>query len=179
MMRYTQLTREQRYQIQALMKAGKNQTEIAEIVGVHKSTISRELRRNTGLRSYRPEQAHQFCLQRRADKIRPSIPPETWRRVRRLLREDWSPEQISLWLAREAGFYVSHESIYQYILTDKQAGGTLYRHLRCQKSRRKRYGAPSRRGQIPAQVSIDQRPAIVDARRRFISEPSRSGRSTA
>ena len=35
MMRYTQLTREQRYQIQALMKAGKNQTEIAEIVGVH------------------------------------------------------------------------------------------------------------------------------------------------
>ncbi len=82
MMRYTQLTREQRYQIQALMKAGKNQTEIAEIVGVHKSTISRELRRNTGLRGYRPEQAHQFCLQRRADKIRPRIPPETWRRVR-------------------------------------------------------------------------------------------------
>ncbi len=43
----------------------------------------------------------------------------------------------------------------------------LYRHLRCQKPRRKRYGAPSRRGQIPAQVFIDQRPAIVDTRRRF------------
>ncbi|HEB56323.1 MAG TPA: IS30 family transposase, partial [Gammaproteobacteria bacterium] len=50
MMRYTQLTLEQRYQIQALMKAGKNQTEIAEIIGIHKSTISREVRRNTGQR---------------------------------------------------------------------------------------------------------------------------------
>ncbi len=41
MMRYTQLAREQRYQIYALMEAGKSQTEIAEIVGVSESTISR------------------------------------------------------------------------------------------------------------------------------------------
>lgn len=164
---YTQLTREQRYQIHALMKAGKNQTEIAEIIGVHKSTISREVRRNTGRRGYRPAQAHRFCLQRRVDKIRPRIAPSTWRLVRRLLREDWSPEQISLWLVREAGLGVSHETIYQHVLTDKEDGGTLYRHLRCQKQRRKRYGRYSRRGCIPGAISIAQRPAIVDTRRRF------------
>ena len=52
---YTQLTQEQRYQIYALMKAELNQSEIAMIVGVHKSTISRELRRNTGQKGYRPK----------------------------------------------------------------------------------------------------------------------------
>lgn len=54
MKHYTQLTQEQRYQIQALMKAGLNQTEIAVIVGVHKSTISRELRRSEGIALSRP-----------------------------------------------------------------------------------------------------------------------------
>jgi IS30 family transposase len=54
MRHYTQLTQEQRYQIHALMKARHNQTELALIVGVHKSTVSRELRRNRGLRGYRP-----------------------------------------------------------------------------------------------------------------------------
>lgn len=52
---YTQLTQEQRYQIYALMKAEHNQAEIAAIVGVDKSTISREVRRNRGLRGYRPQ----------------------------------------------------------------------------------------------------------------------------
>lgn len=51
---YIQLTREQRYQILALMKTGQNQTQIASVLGVHKATISRELRRNRGLRGYRP-----------------------------------------------------------------------------------------------------------------------------
>ena len=84
-----------------------------------------------------------------------------------LLREEWSPEQISLWLAEEKCVSISHEWIYHYILLDKSNGGDLYRHLRCQKQRKKRYGTYSRRGQIPHQVSIEQRPAIVDARTRF------------
>lgn len=167
MKHYTQLTQEQRYQILAYMKAGFNQTETAHFIGVDKSTISRELRRNRGQRGYRPQQAHQLCLQRRQDKAKPRIATTTWHLIRRLLREDWSPEQISLWLDKETPFYVSPEWIYQYILADKQAGGTLYRHLRCQKQRKKRYGAYSRRGQIPNQVSIDQRPAVVETRSRF------------
>jgi IS30 family transposase len=51
---YTQLTREQRYQIHALVKTGQNQTKMAMVVGVHKATISRELRRNRGLSFYWP-----------------------------------------------------------------------------------------------------------------------------
>ena len=46
-------------------------------------------------------------------------------------------------------------------------GGNLYRHLRCQKQRRKRYGSYSRRGQLKNRVSIDQRPAIVESRTRL------------
>ena len=53
------------------------------------------------------------------------------------------------------------------VYTDKRSGGDLYRYLRCQKPRRKRYGSYDRRGCIPNQVSIDERPAVVDARRRF------------
>jgi IS30 family transposase len=54
MRHYTQLTQEERYQIAALMKAGHTQSEIARLIGRHKSTISRELARNTGQRGYRP-----------------------------------------------------------------------------------------------------------------------------
>lgn len=88
---YTQLTQEQRYQIYALMKAEHKQTEIAAIVGVDKSTTSREVRRNRGLRGYRPQQAHQFALHRRQAKARPRITPAQWGLIERLLREDWSP----------------------------------------------------------------------------------------
>jgi len=164
---YTQLTQEQRYQIYALMKAEHKQAEIAAIVGVDKSTISREVRRNRGLRGYRPQQAHQFALHRRQVKAQPRISPEHWRLIERLLREDWSPEQISLWLAEEGHLAVSHEWIYQHILQDKAQGGDLYRHLRCQKARKKRYGSYDRRGQLPNRVSIEQRPAIVERRTRL------------
>ena len=159
---YTQLTREHRYQIQALMKAGLNQTETAEIIGVHKATISRELRRNRGLRGYRPEQAHNFSVERCQNKFQPRITIERWFLVERLLQEEWSPEQISLWLEAEHSIRISHEWIYQYVVQDKAKGGVLYRHLRCQKQRRKRYGRYSRRGQLINRVSIDERPAIVD-----------------
>lgn len=164
---YTQLTQEQRYQIYALMKAELNQSEIATIVGVHKSTVSREIRRNRGLRGYRPKQAHQLALNRRHTKATPRISDEDWRLVECLLREDWSPEQISLWLAQENHLSISHEWIYQHVLEDKRRGGDLHRHLRCQKPRKKRYGTYDRRGQLRNRISIDDRPAIVERRCRI------------
>ena len=164
---YTQLTREQRYQIYVLMKAGLCQTEIAKVIGVHKSTISRERRRNRGLRGYRPKQAHHFAEIRRAKTARVRISPDTWILVEHLLQDDWSPEQISGWLVSEFQITVSHESIYQFILKDKRLGGNLYLHLRCKKKRRKRYGSTNHRGQLLNRVSIDQRPAIVDTRSRI------------
>ncbi|MFK8079740.1 MAG: transposase [Granulosicoccus sp.] len=78
MQHYSQLTSEQRYQISVLLKAGHTQSEIAELVGVHKSTISREICRNTGGRGYRPKQAHAKALQRREEKIRFGILESTW-----------------------------------------------------------------------------------------------------
>jgi transposase, IS30 family len=63
---------------------------------------------------------------------------------------------------------ISHETIYQRILENKNTGGTLYTHLRCKKKRKKRYGsARSTRGVIPNRVDIDQRPAIVESRKRI------------
>ena len=163
---YTQLTQEQRYQIYALLKMGHNQTEMADMLSVHKSTLSRELRRNRGQRGYRPQQAHRLALSRR-QKAKRRIAAQTWAVVDGKLRQEWSPEQISAWLQKNVGVQVSHEWIYQHILANKRAGGELYRHLRCQKKRRKRYGSYERRGQIPNRVSIEQRPALVEQRARI------------
>ena len=164
-MNYTQLTREQRYQISALLKMGHNRTEIAAVIGKHKSTVSRELKRNKGQRGYRPKQAHHKALSRRNHSHK-RISGETWELIETKLRLDWSPEQVSGWLYRHHAIQVSYEWIYQYILADKQAGGDLYRHLRCQKKRRKRYGSYDRRGKMPNRVSIDERPAVVEERTR-------------
>jgi len=164
---YTQHPREQRYQIFVLKKMGHHQTKIAELIEVHKSTISRELFRNRGLRGYRAKQAHHLASTRRKSKAKPRIGSATWALIRQLLREEWSPEQVSGWLKREKGFGVSHEYIYQHILQDKWLGGDLYRHLRCKKKRKKRYGSYDRRGQIPNRISIDDRPAVVDSRGRY------------
>ena len=65
MNQYRQLTQEQRYHISALIKAGYSQSNIAQMLRVHKSTISREIRRNKGERGYRPKQAHEKASDRK------------------------------------------------------------------------------------------------------------------
>ena len=163
---YKQLAYEQRYQIYFMLKMGFSQTDIAKEMGVHRSTISRELRRNQGRRGYRPKQAHRFALSRR-NKAKTYITPETWDWIEQLIREDWSPEQISGRLRYRKGIHISHEWIYQHIYEDKRKNGDLHRHLRCQKKRRKRYGSYDRRGKLSNRVSIEQRPADVETRQRI------------
>jgi IS30 family transposase len=163
---YHQLTQEQRYQIYVLKKTGHSGAEIADVIGIHKSTVSRELRRNRGGRGYRPQQAHQLALKRRP-KPCPRIHVKTWVVVEDLLRREWSPEQISGRLWKEQKICISHEWIYQHVLTDKRAGGDLYKHLRCQKQRRKRYGTYNRRGKLLNCRSIEERPAVVNHRKRL------------
>ena len=163
---YHQLTQTERYQIYALRKTKHSMTEIAEVIGVNKSTISRELKRNRGQRGYRPQQAHEKAVERRAKAV-PRITPKMWSTVETLLKQDWSPEQVSGRLKKEQGLCISHEWIYHHVLLDKQAGGTLYKHLRCQKQRRKRYGSYDRRGKLPNCRSIETRPVIANARKRL------------
>ena len=163
---YHQLTQVQRYQIYALRKTQHPLMEIAEVIGVHKSSISRELKRNRGQRGYRPQQAQELAAARRQKSV-PRITAKVWKIVESLLRQDWSPEQISGRLKKEQGIRISHEWIYQHILVDKQVGGDLYKHLRCQKKRRKRYGTYNRRGKLPNCRSIEERPANVNARKRL------------
>jgi transposase, IS30 family len=163
---YHQLTQAQRYQIYALKKTKHSLSEIAAVIGVHKSSVSRELRRNRGKRGYRPQQAQELALGRSSKSV-PRLTAKVWAVVEKLLRQDWSPEQISGRLKKEQGICISHEWIYQYILADQQANGDLYKHLRCQKKRRKRYGKYDRRGKLPNCRSIEERPAIVNARKRL------------
>jgi len=166
---YTQLTQEQRYQIYAFMKAHFSKTEIASEIGVHKSTVSREIKRNRGKKGYRPKQAHCMSVERRTKAYKYiKLTPQVIALINACIRQDFSPEQISGFLSRIHYLRISHETIYQHILNDKIKGGTLYRHLRLShKKRRKRYGSHDRRGQIQGRVSIDERPAIVDARERI------------
>jgi len=163
---YHQLTQEQRYQIYALQKTKHSLSEIAIVIGVNKSSVSRELKRNRGQRGYRPQQAQALAEQRRPKAV-PRITSQVWSRVVRLLRQEWSPEQISGRLKKEQSIRISHEWIYQYVLADKQAGGDLYKHLRCQKKRRKRYGSYDRRGTLPNCRSIEERPSLVHTRKRI------------
>ena len=167
-MNYTHLTQAERYQIAILNEAGHEQSEIARVMNRHPSTIGRELRRNRGQRGYRAKQAHEFTQARmRACVNGPRISEQTWAFVDERLGELWSPEQICGRLRQRGLPSASHEAIYQRIYADRRNGGTLHRALRCQKARRKRYGGRERRGSIPNQVSIEQRPAIVNRRRRF------------
>ena len=165
-MTYAQLTFGQRYQIKALLDIGTPRHKIAEAVGVHKSTITREISRNSGERGYRPKQAQEKALARKQEKSKPRIGEKVWALVEKTLREDWSPEQVSGKL-KASGIPVSHERIYQHIYADKRTGGTLWQHLRHPKKYRKRAGGRDRRGKIRNRRSIDERPAIVDERSRI------------
>jgi IS30 family transposase len=159
-MNYTHLTREERYQIYALIKAGHKPSEIADVLERSRSTISRELARNRGKRGYRPKQAQRLAEERRAMNAR-TIDAATWQFVQDKLTQKWSPEQISDFVP------ISPETVYQRVYADKRAGGVLWKHLRCQKQRKKRYGKTDKRGVIPNRQSIEQRPAIVETRSRI------------
>ncbi|WP_346836609.1 IS30 family transposase [Microbulbifer sp. SAOS-129_SWC] len=163
-MSYNQLTENERYQIYSLKKAGHSQIEIAELLERHPSTICRELRRNKGLRGYRPGQAQKLSNVRRygAHKAR-KVTDEVRDQIETLLRQELSPQQVADYLKRCTGISLHHETIYQLIYADKAHGGDLYTHLRvASKPYRKRYGSNDQRGKIKNRVSIDERPEVVD-----------------
>ena len=166
-MHYHQLTLEQRYMIYALRQEGCSQKRIADLVKVHKSTISRELRRNVRKRGYRPKMAHRLAMRRRGVPRRKSLlTPGLKKRLGYYIKKDWSPEQIAGRFKQKRLPSISHQSIYSYIHLNKAAGGILYKHLRRKRKYRK-WRLPYKAGPIHGRVSIDQRPAIVDDRSRI------------
>jgi len=165
------LTVHQRYEISVYRQEGMSMTAIAEKVGRHKSTISRELSRNSDGRSgrYRAELAQRKCTARHVEKNKgKGFTKEVQSFVEQYLKEDYSPEQI-VGHAKTMGLpCVSPERIYRFVWQDKKQGGTFYTHLRTMgKKYKKRGAAKAGRGHIPDRVDIDQRPKIVEKKERF------------
>ena len=136
-----------------------------------KSVVSRELKRNCDKRSgvYKAKLAQKKCQQRHQKKEKAiRFTPNIEIYVEKLLKEDYSPEQIVGFSKIEGRDCVSIERIYQHIWKDKKNGGKLYQHLRTHGKRyRKRGATKDKRGQIPDKASIEYRPKVVDEKTRI------------
>ncbi len=168
---YHHLDRDQRCQIYALKERGESLLTIGQVLGVHRSSVCREIKRNTGKRGYRYKQAdensqrrrHQTCQKNK--KMTPSIVAL----IEEKLRLQWSPVQISGWLGKNGyANAVSYETIYQHIWQDKRDGGSLYKELRHHgKKYNKRSKGTAGRGCIPNRRDIKERPPIVEEKSRL------------
>ncbi len=179
--KYNQLTLEQRYKIEALKSAGIPQIQIAAIIGVHRSTVSREFKRNicsSGINAFKyvagkaeekTRQRHKFkCKQLRfTEELK--LQAKQWMTV-----EKYSPELVAAQWEKDQIKGVSYETIYKFIWECKHSQKrknkqfkNLYKLLRYRKRRRKRGNYKDSRGLIPNRVPIDQRPKIVEQRKRF------------
>lgn len=163
---YKQLTSEQRYTISVLLSKGLKKKEIAEAIGVSNSTITRELQRNSSKRGVYKWEIAQKQTEKRCKRTpgNRAISKAIWSSVKHyLVNEQWSPEQISGYLAKD-GIKISHETIYAWIREDKRNRGTLYKHLRHRLKHRKKYVGAGR-SCIINRKSIHERPAEADGKR--------------
>lgn len=181
MKKYTQLTPEQRYQISALLNTSINKTQIALIIGVDRSTIYRELKRNIPSRGRTADQyiaahAQEKTNRRHTEKRKRIILTKELKvRIAGLMKhEKWSPELIAKRLAADGECKISHETIYKWIWTAKHSNRsdqkeykTLCKHLRYTGRQQKRSNEKDNRGVIIGRVGIDKRPKIVESRTRI------------
>nr|CRY94120.1 hypothetical protein [uncultured prokaryote] len=144
---------------------------IAEAIGVDKSTVYREIKRNCDARSgsYSMELAQRKADRRKQQKHRKEVlTPAMRKRIIKLLKKGFSPEQIVGRSRLEGIAMVSHETIYRWIWEDKRRGGKLHKYLRRQGRRYAKRGSKNAgRGFIPGRVDIDERPEIVELKERF------------
>jgi IS30 family transposase len=170
-MNYHQLSTEERYEIGAMRRQHVGMAAMAEHLGRHRSTLYREVKRNQSVHdgSYRPSHAVEKASGRQRRCRR------NWRYgaaefapIEALIRAGLSPEQIVGRSQRAGQGVMSHETIYRWIWRDKRCAGTLWRHLRgARKRRRKRYGRYDSRGRLAGKRLIGQRPAVVASRGRI------------
>jgi len=170
---YQQLTQAPRYQISVLRKAGMSLRAIAELVGIHFSTVSRELRRNVTEVGYHPEIAHQLSDIRRKTAFKAHKRTErTDTIIKESLAIGWSPEAISQRLRIEAQphEHLCHTTIYRRIDADRQQGGMLYQRLPRFGKKRWKGGKRNKKAGvklIPDRIDISERPEVVEKRERI------------
>ncbi|MGB0990776.1 MAG: IS30 family transposase, partial [Halarcobacter sp.] len=169
MKKYKQLTLGLRYQIFAYKQENHSLSKIAELIGVNKSTVCRELQRNSTNGYYSPEQAQIQSVSR--DKFKQRYRKLTNKlklKIGKMLKKSWSPEQLSGRLQRDTKISISHETIYRYIYSNQKSGGRLYKYLRHQnKKYTNRSSEYKTRGQIKNRVNINKRAKIVETKKRF------------
>ena len=169
MKRYKQITTNERSIIGHMKRQGLSQAEMARWLGRHRSSISRELSRNSNkVGVYRAQNAQEHTNARRS-KSRKGGQFDTIAidLVLYYLKQKWSPEQISQSLKRWRLLSISHETIYKHIWQNKKAGGDWYTHLRqSSKKRRKRYRAYDSRGVMAGKRSLSERPKSAENRTR-------------
>lgn len=166
-MAYHRVTQEERTHIYHWRQEGVGFREIGRRLRRSASSITREIVRNTGLRGYRPRQAHEKALQRAQRPGPRRFTDEVRKDAEDRLKQGWTPEAISGRARLEGRPSVCKETIYKHVYADAEAGGDLWRNL--PRSRRKRRRRCPRqdgrgRGRIPNQRMIDTRPAEVDTR---------------
>ena len=166
-MAYRRITEEERWLIHRWIGEGEPQSEIARRLSRDPGSISREIGRNTGLRGYRPKQAHEKA-QAKSKRTGPRRFTDAVRQeAEARLKEGWTPAIISGRARLEGRPWVCAETIYTHIYADAKAGGDLWKNLpRAKRKRRRRCPRQDGRGrgQIPNQRRIDTRPAEVETR---------------
>jgi len=168
--KHKHLTQDERWHIFMLNGSGNSLRSIARSINRDPSVISRELKRNSTDRFYRPMRAHdQYCMRKIKAASAPRVMTiELQVIVRSKLELAWSPEQISGRLKADGIASVSHESIYKMIWKAKKNGDELYKFLRHSgKKYNKRSGKNSGRGLIPHRVDIELRDKIVETKSRI------------
>jgi len=168
-MKKTSITREQRYQIEALLKVGTKPSAISLVIEKDKSVVSRELKRNKSPSGhYRAKYAQQLADIRKERLKRPRKLTQSMqvKIINELREEQWSPEQIKGRASKQGIAMVSHESIYRFIRADKEQGGDLYKNTRHRLKHRKR-PVGGKKDVIKHKISIDLRPTIVEQKERF------------
>lgn len=165
LMKYKQLTSEQRYAIYLGLQNGISKTKIAESIGVNPSTIYREINRNMNKRGGYSWRLAQEMADERKERLPSNKSTPEWikQKVIRYIRKDWSPKQISGYLNKHEKISISHETIYKWIREDKKNGGTLYKHCRHRLKHRKRPVGSAKN--IPNRRSIRERPDEADGSR--------------
>jgi len=165
---YRRVTGEDRIRIKDGLDAGLTKSAIADKLGFHKATITREISRNKGRRGYRPKQAHAKATAREESKHGPyKMNPVIMAQIVERLELKWSPEQISNRLRIEGEETVSTETIYKFIYEDRENGGELWRNLRrSRRARKKRFPSEDRRGKIQNARSISKRPMKANKRKK-------------